>query len=223
VALALRHGEPRGNDIAAGALERVVVGAFGDRDVIVATKEAYLVVLVPNDESADAAPDVGDVMIRELDRGRSPDGWRVSVGRPYAGAYGIARSYEEAREALELAERLALAAAVVQARDVLVYRVLGRDQAAMVDLVRAVLMPLTAARGGARPLLDTLDCYFACGGVAAAAARQLHLSVRAVTYRLDRVRELTGYDVAVPEQAFSLQAATLGAKLLGWPGSPLPA
>ena len=223
LALAVRDGDARGNDFVAGALEKVVVSTFGDRDVLVATKEAYLVVLVPNEDSETAAADVGSVVIRELGRDRTAGSWRVSVGRAYAGAYGIARSYEEAREALELAKRLELRDSVVHAKDVLVYRVLGRDQAAMVDLVRAVLVPLADARGGAEPLLETLHTYFASGSVATEAARRLHLSVRAVTYRLDRVRELTGYDVDVPEQAFNLQAAVLGAKLLDWPSTALPA
>jgi DNA-binding PucR family transcriptional regulator len=50
----------------------------------------------------------------------------------------------------------------------------------------------------------------------------MHLSVRAVTYRLDRVKQLTGYDPAHPEQRFVLQSAVLGARLLGWPGRSLP-
>jgi DNA-binding PucR family transcriptional regulator len=80
---------------------------------------------------------------------------------------------------------------------------------------------LLRARGGAEPLLETLEAYFASGNVATEAARRLHLSVRAVTYRLDRVRELTGYDVAEPQRAFALQAAVLGARLLDWPRTPL--
>jgi DNA-binding PucR family transcriptional regulator len=55
--------------------------------------------------------------------------------------------------------------------------------------------------------------------VATDTARRLHLSVRAVTYRLDRVRTLTGYDPTDPAQRFTMHAAVLGAKLLGWPGS----
>jgi DNA-binding PucR family transcriptional regulator len=43
--------------------------------------------------------------------------------------------------------------------------------------------------------------------------------VRAVTYRLDRVRELTGFDPADPADRFSLHAAVLGARLIGWPES----
>jgi DNA-binding PucR family transcriptional regulator len=59
--------------------------------------------------------------------------------------------------------------------------------------------------------------YFETGGVATAAARELHVGVRTVTYRLDRVRALTGYSVYDPQQSFTLQVAVLGARLLGWP------
>jgi DNA-binding PucR family transcriptional regulator len=41
--------------------------------------------------------------------------------------------------------------------------------------------------------------------------------VRAVTYRLDRVRELTGLDPNRPDDRFTLHVAVLGAQLLDWP------
>jgi DNA-binding PucR family transcriptional regulator len=97
-----------------------------------------------------------------------------------------------------------------------------RDQPAIVDLVPAVLSPLTQARFGAGPLLETLDAYFATGGVATDSANHLHVAVRTVTYRLDRVKTLTGYDPADPAHRFTLQAAVLGAKMLNWPHEPLP-
>ena len=222
VALATSPGPGPGLDRLARSVERAVVARFGDREVLVATKEDLLVVLVPAGPEGDPRDDVGTTVSERISRGTSGRRWRIAVGRAHAGAYGVARSYEEAREALHLADRLGLTASVVHARDVLVYRVLGRDQVAMVDLVRAVLSPLTGARGGAQPLLDTLHAYFAVGNVATAAAQRLHLSVRAVTYRLDRIRRLTGYDVADPEQAFTLHAAVLGARLLDWPHRALP-
>ena len=92
-----------------------------------------------------------------------------------------------------------------------------RDQPAIADLVQSVLGQLVHARGGAEPLLTTLDAYFATGGVTTETARRLHLSVRAVTYRLDRATTLTGYDPTDPAQRFTVHAAVLGAKLLGWP------
>ena len=149
--------------------------------------------------------------------------WRIAVGRPYPGPSGVVRSYEEAVEALDIAERLGLPEPVASAADLLVYQVLLRDRTAITDLVRTVLMPLGAARGGAAPLLATLAAYFARGGVAAAAARDLHLSVRAVTYRLARVRDLTGRDPGLPADALTLQVAVIGARLLDWPATPLPA
>jgi sugar diacid utilization regulator len=144
-------------------------------------------------------------------------GWQIGVGRPGSGPVGVRVSYDEARDALDLARRLGLNAPVVAAEDLLVYTVLLRDRAAVVELISALLTPLTQARGGARPLLDTLSAYFAAGGNAAAAARALHLSVRALTYRLERIAQLTGRDPTDPEARFALQTATLGAQLLGWP------
>ncbi|MDN5747957.1 MAG: helix-turn-helix domain-containing protein [Pseudonocardia sp.] len=58
-------------------------------------------------------------------------------------------------------------------------------------------------------------------GVTTEAARRLHLSVRAVAYRLDRIKTLTGSDPTNPAQRFTLQAAVLGARLPGWPGHDL--
>jgi DNA-binding PucR family transcriptional regulator len=72
-------------------------------------------------------------------------------------------------------------------------------------------------------LIDTLHAYFASGGVATETARRLHVSVRTVTYRLARVSTLTGYDPFRPDQRFALHASVLGARLLDWPRTPLPA
>ena len=141
---------------------------------------------------------------------------------PFPGAYGVARSYEEAREALLLADRLHLDADVVDGRDLLVYRVVGRDQAAIVDLVRDVLGPLQHIRGGPEVLLTTLQEYFNAGEVATERAKRLHVSVRTVTYRLAKITNLTGYSPAQPDQRFALHAAVLGARLLEWPRLSLP-
>jgi hypothetical protein len=72
----------------------------------------------------------------------------MAAGRVFPGADGVARSYEEAREALVLADRLGIEVDVIEGRGVLVYRVAGRDQAAIADRVREVLGALEQARGG---------------------------------------------------------------------------
>src|SRR4051794_14486553 len=161
-------------DRAATTLERAVVDRFGDREVLVATKDGRVVVVVPGGSapaSARAAGvDVGAMLYQDLQRLRPRGRWRVAAGRAHPGAYGIPRSYEEAREALLFADRLDLDDAVVHAGNLLVYRVLGRGQAAIVDLVRDVLGPLEQVRGGAGVLLETLQAYFGAGDVATEAA-----------------------------------------------------
>jgi sugar diacid utilization regulator len=217
-------------EAASSALERRILDWVGDRDVLVATKDGLLVVVAPAGLMSRGQPaprervkdDIGVLIEAELTRLQRGGPWRVTVGRPHPGAYGIARSYEEAREALTMARTLNLDSPVTHADDLLIYRVLTRDQPAIVDLVHTVLSPLSLARDGAEPLLDTLSAYFEAGGVATEAALRLHLSVRAVTYRLDRVRTLTGYDPTSPAQRFTVHAAVLGAKLLGWPQRDLP-
>lgn len=202
------------------SLEREVIEQYGDRDVLVTTKGAYLVALVPGPASSDVDESARRVHAA-LGRSSKQKLWRVAVGRPYPGAYGVARSYEEAREAITLAERLHPVSNMVQTRDLLIYRVLGRDRVALADLVQSVLTPLTQARGGAGPLIETLEAYFDCGEVATATARRLHVSVRTVTYRLAKIADLTGYDPTVPAQRLTLQASIVGARLLPWPETQL--
>jgi DNA-binding PucR family transcriptional regulator len=48
------------------------------------------------------------------------------------------------------------------------------------------------------------------------------MSVRTVTYRLERIKKLTGYDPANPDHRLTLHAAVLGARALNWPDEPLP-
>ena len=130
--------------------------------------------------------------------------------------HGIARSDEEAREGLTMAVRQHLDTPLVPAEPLLIYRVLLRDQPAITDLVHTVLGQLVHARGGAEALLAILDAYFAIGGVATETARRLHLSVRAVSYRLDRIKTLTGYD---PIQRFTINTAVLGANSSAGPNT----
>jgi sugar diacid utilization regulator len=223
VALAATSDSRELVDRAAIILERAVVERFGDREVLVATKDGKVVVLVPGTVGRSRRPiDVTKLIQSKLARLTSGNPWRLAAGRAYVGAYGIARSYEEAREALTLGERLGVDAGIVQPRDLLVYRVLARDQAATVDLVRDLLLPLAGARGGPGVLLETLRSYFESGAVATETARRMNVSVRTVTYRLARVKALTGQDPGDPATRFALHVAVEGARLLGWPDRGLP-
>ncbi|MEO3972635.1 helix-turn-helix domain-containing protein [Streptomyces sp. CAU 1734] len=195
-------------------IESALRARFGNRRILLTTKEGRLICIAPGDH--------GDVLNFFAKQAyAATGGGRVAIGRAHSGAGGVVHSYEEALNALDLAARMALEAPVLHAADLLVYPVLTRDRQAMSDLVTSVLGPLQQARGGARPLLDTLSAYFDTGCVSAEAARRLSLSVRAVTYRLDRIHRLTGADPGNPVHRYTLQTAVIGARLLGWPDQEL--
>ncbi|AXG52353.1 regulator [Streptomyces lincolnensis] len=197
-----------------GHVEAALNARFGDRHVLLATKNGLLVCVAPGDQE--------EVLTFFAQQAHAAtDGSRVAVGRPQSGPGGVVQSYEEALSALDLADRLGLDDPVVRTADLLVYPVLTRDRQAMADLVLSALGPLRGARGGAEPLLRTLEVYFDSGCTAAEAARRLTLSVRALTYRLERIHRLTGADPADPTHRYTLQTAVIGARLLGWPAQEL--
>jgi DNA-binding PucR family transcriptional regulator len=198
-------------------VETNLVARFGVHNILVTTRDGLLVCIAPSGLRG-AAGEFAHQLLTALG---SEHGWQIGVGRPHAGPGGVVQSYEEARGVLRLADKLGFRTPVLHAADLLVFPVLLRDQAAITDLVRTVLGPLDGARGGAQPLLDTLAAFFDCQGNHAATARRLNISTRAVTYRLERVRRLSGYAATQPTQRFTLEAAVLGARLLDWPAKPL--
>ncbi|GAA1227348.1 hypothetical protein GCM10009646_14130 [Streptomyces aureus] len=187
-----------------------MIGRFGDRSILLTTKDGRLICIAPGDQDEVLAFFAKQAYA-------ATDGGRVAIRRPQPGAGGVVQSYEEALSALDLGERLELDAPVLRAADLLVYPVLTRDRQAMADLALSTLGPLRQARGGAQPLIDTLTVYFDAGCVAAEAARRLSLSVRALTYRLERIHQLTGADPSDPVHRYTLQTAVIGARLLDWP------
>jgi DNA-binding PucR family transcriptional regulator len=199
-------------------VEHALTERFGVRNVLVSLREGLLICVTP----ASLGSASGEFTHHVRQALGTQTRWRVGIGRAHPGPTGVARSFEEARDAIEFAERLDLPAQVLNAAELLVFPVLLRDRTAITDLVTTVLGPLREARGGAEPLLETLQAFFACHGNNAAVARSLHLSVRTVTYRLERVRRLTGYTPTDATQRFTLETAVVGARLLGWPHEESP-
>jgi PucR C-terminal helix-turn-helix domain/GGDEF-like domain len=199
-----------------GRLERALQGMYGDDGVLVAVKAGRLVCIV-------AAPDTEAVtsvsqQLRSVLDDHGLTGWRAAAGRAGTGPDGVRSSYDQALEALDLAERLGMPGPVVNSDELVIYRVLLRDREALDELIRVRLGPLLlSARGSTPALLETLDVYFATGANTTETARRLHLSVRAVTYRLARVQSLLGVDPKGPAERYALQTAVLGARAAGWP------
>jgi hypothetical protein len=149
VALAAPSGRLNETEATISSVERAVVQWAGDRDVLVATKDGWIVAITPADTDVPGPrtgpKTLGDLLLKELEHSHGRP-WRVTVGRPYLGSYGIARSYEEAREGLTMAVRLRLDSPLIQAEQLLIYRVLLRDQPAIADLVQSVVRSSTSGR-----------------------------------------------------------------------------
>ncbi len=96
----------------------------------------------------------------------------------------------------------------VGADDLLPERALAGDAEARRVLRQPVYGALVKAGG---ELLETLDAFFAAGGVLESAARALFVHPNTVRYRLRRIAEVTGFSPLVPRDAFALRVAlTLG-------------
>ncbi|GAA2690089.1 PucR family transcriptional regulator [Actinoplanes palleronii] len=92
----------------------------------------------------------------------------------------------------------------VAADDLLPERALAGDLDARRKLRNDVYAALARAGSG---LLETLDAFFAAGGVLESAARELYVHPNTVRYRLRRVAEVTGMTPLDGRDAFALRMA----------------
>ncbi|HEX2774049.1 MAG TPA: helix-turn-helix domain-containing protein [Micromonosporaceae bacterium] len=106
----------------------------------------------------------------------------------------------------------------VLAADLLPERALAGDSDARRALRQDVYGTLLRSGG---ELLETLDAFFAAGGVLEAAARALFVHPNTVRYRLRRIGEVTGFLPTTPRDAFALRVAlTIGRLDRAGPASP---
>ncbi|CAB4897870.1 unannotated protein [freshwater metagenome] len=195
-------------------VEARVLASFGGRDVMIATRDGLLVCVFPG-----AAQDPAPGLLRSLEEaGAGP--WRLGIGSLGRGSGGLVRSYGEARQSIELADRLDRVSPIARFEELLPYRVLTANPGAVGELVATVLGPLQRARGGGDALIETLVAHIAASGNLSATARALHLSPRAVGYRLGRITQLTGHSPNDPEGRFVLEMAIRCRSLVPTPESP---
>jgi DNA-binding PucR family transcriptional regulator len=96
----------------------------------------------------------------------------------------------------------------VAATALLPERALAGDTDARSTLRQDVYGALTRAGG---ELIETLDAFFAAGGVLESAARSLFVHPNTVRYRLRRIGDVTGLSPLLPRDAFALRIAlTIG-------------
>jgi sugar diacid utilization regulator len=160
--------------------------------------------------AADGGPDweaLRVAIVAELGGGRC----RVGVGDAYPRPSQLARSLREAQLALRLQKASAAPerTSVFAGLDVLRMLASVDDLADVDGFVRKWLGTLADYDGRKNTeLVKTLTQYLQHGGGYEATSRALSVHRSTLKYRLQRIRELTGFDLGDPETHFNLQLAT---------------
>jgi sugar diacid utilization regulator len=146
--------------------------------------------------------------------GRSKPVVRAGLGSFHPGLHGVSRSYLEAQQAMEIGRRLRPEAGAHDYEEVVPYLVMTQNPLLADRYVRHHLGPLLDADSrSASQHLPTLEAFLAKGSVKDA-AEALHLHRHTVIYRLDRLKELLGFDLDDPFVRHRMQLALDLRKLL---------
>lgn len=142
--------------------------------------------------------------------------WSVGVGTSASTLSDVARSYQEALDALHIGDTFGLESPV-EFGQILPQRLLSADPAIATELARIIIEPLAEKSAG--KLLATLGSYISNGGNMADVARELGIGSRTVGYRLDRIAVITGYSPRDADDRFVLELAYRAAPLVLRQGS----
>jgi purine catabolism regulator len=131
-------------------------------------------------------------------------------GHLAAGLRDIPQSYRQARQALEVGQRLFGEGNLHSFARLGIYRLLFHlyGQEELVAFYREMLGPLVDSdyrNNGA--LIETLEAFFRCNGNLSETARSMHLHRNSLLYRLGRIEELLGRPLEDSELRLSLQIA----------------
>jgi sugar diacid utilization regulator len=164
-----------------------------------------------------SGPEQRSAVLGIVDAVASAHGVLVLAGPGVLGPADVHRSYTRASEDLKLALSLHTKPGLVQADDLVVYRLLTGDPHDQRAFVMETLGPLLALPATHRqPILETLDALQAGNGSVDAAALALHVHTKTVRYRLRRLTELTGWHFYQHPDRFHLGLAVHLLKIHGF-------
>lgn len=122
----------------------------------------------------------------------------------------IPQSYREARQALEIGQRLFGEGNLHSFSRLGIYRLLFHlyGQKELADFYHETLGPLLNSDSRSNgALIETLEGFFRCNGNLSETARSMHLHRNSLLYRLGRIEELLGRSLEDPELRLALQFA----------------
>jgi purine catabolism regulator len=133
---------------------------------------------------------------------------KVGVGKAYPDIRMISRSYEEAREALKIAQ-LSEQAHVVFFDNLGFYKILSeKNRADLERFVEELLQPVfDYDRQKKGDLIKTLETYFETNRNLKLTSTRLFTHYNTVLYRIKKIEELTGISLDSPENALNLEIA----------------
>ncbi|MGY5044264.1 PucR family transcriptional regulator [Streptomyces sp. 900105755] len=201
------------DDLFARTVSRAAA-AVGMRSLL--TRRADHVVLITDDRPHTRA------LYEELARETGTRSGTIGVSAPCDSVNDIPRRYEEARRALEVRRHCRDRYGTSFFDELGLYRILGpgSDYRELETFVQEWLGQLIDydSRHHAT-LVETLSRYFDCGGNYDETADSLAIHRSTLRYRLQRIRDISGNDLANVEDRLNLQVATRVWRIvLGGPG-----
>ena len=201
MAVAMRDGPASAGraERASAALERMlglqapaVIAAVRGTDVVVVLRQ------VTDGSGAttgslDATKRLGEWCIQRLHESFPDVSLTIGVGTTCRAATEIARSYADARRAVEVTRRMGRGGQVTAFEELGIHRLLleSADISTLREFAVATFGELAHRRAD---YLSTLACYFRENSSPQRAARLLHVHANTVTYRVRRIEQLTGLD-----------------------------
>lgn len=183
---------PQADASSVDALRRAAVRR-GAEALAAVQRDRFVLVLGDTTEPLAVAAAIGDHF------GDGP----IVVGPTVPHLFGAGRSARAALSGLAAAPAWPSAPRPVSADELLAERAVAGDQPARRTLVETVFRPLLEHPA----LLETATTFLERGGVIEASARSLFVHPNTVRYRLGRIVDLTGYDLADPREAFTVRLA----------------
>lgn len=133
---------------------------------------------------------------------------QVGIGNISKTILGLSQSYNEAQDTLNIGQSAHQEDFIISFNDLGIYRMLYKfeDINQLKDFIPASLQKLLDyQKSNKDALIETLNVFLQCQQNIAKSAQILYVHYKTVTYRLERIKEITGMNLEDPEEMLSVQ------------------